>query len=254
MTNRITLAAMALTDAFHGDRLARLEPEAEPLSEVEAYAIQEAVLGGEAVAGWKVAPARNGVIRCAPLGLSRLLADGDLMPPDLRAPLIEVELALHLARDIPAGADAALILAAIGGVSLAFEILDSRFVDRKAVSPLSALADAQSNRAFVAGRATVPWPALDCAKVPLTLRADGGIVAETPGGASSAQVAEALIWLAAHAAARGRPLRKGQIIITGSRLGPMPLPACRRMSAEGGGVGTVSLILHDHPAMKEATA
>lgn len=254
MTDRITLATQALNHAFHGDLLPFLDPAAEPLTEAEAYAIQDAVLAGEGIAGWKVAPARNGLIRCAPLGVSSLLPDSGVMPSGMHAPLVEVELALHLARDIPAGADSPEILAAIGGVSLAFEILDSRFVDRKAVSPLSALADAQSNRAFVAGTDSALWSAIECASVPLTLLADGEIVAETATGASSAQVAEALIWLAGHAAARGQPLRQGQIIITGSRLGPMPFPSCHTMSARGAGVGSVSLILQDQTETKEVTA
>ncbi|MBC7479415.1 MAG: hypothetical protein H7317_15195 [Pseudorhodobacter sp.] len=95
--------------------------------------------------------------------------------------------------NFPAGADADQVIAAIGGVSVAFEILNSRCVDRKAVSPLSALADAQSNRAFVAGGDTVPWTSLEFATVALTLLADGAVVAEATGGASSAQVAEALV-------------------------------------------------------------
>jgi 2-keto-4-pentenoate hydratase len=165
-----------------------------------------------------------------------------------------VELALHLAQDIAAGATADQVVGAIGGVSLAFEILDSRFVDRKAVSPLTALADAQSNRAFVAGPGRAQWSALDCGAVPLALLADGNVVGEVAGGATSAQVAEALVWLAGHAAARGKALRKGQIIITGSRIGPVPLPPCKSLSAHGEGVGTVSLILQDQTESKDVTA
>ncbi|MBC7739242.1 MAG: hypothetical protein H7245_19000 [Candidatus Saccharibacteria bacterium] len=157
MTNRTNLAATSLIRAFDGRRLVALDPLAERLTEADAYAGQTAILRDEAIAGWKVAPARAGQHRCSPLGASRLLTDGAALPAGMHAPLVEVELALHLGQDIPAGADADQVIAAIGGVSLAFEILGSRFADRKAVSPLSALADAQSNRAFVAGGETVSW-------------------------------------------------------------------------------------------------
>ncbi|GAB1478866.1 2-keto-4-pentenoate hydratase [Paracoccaceae bacterium] len=251
MTDRITQAAAALTAAFGGPLLTGLDPAAEPQSEGEAYAVQTAVLGGEVVAGWKVAPARDGVIRCAPLGASRWIAEGGVLPPGLQAPLLEVELALRLAADVPAGAGAEQILAAIGMVCLGFEILGSRFVVRKAVSPLAALADAQSNRAFSAASTGVPWAAVEMTAVPLTLFCDGQVVSETPGGASSAQVAGAVIWLASHASARGLLLRRGEVIITGSRLGPMPIPAGRQLVAKGGGVGEARLILNNEHTAKE---
>ena len=253
MTDRMAQAAAALTAAFDGPLLTGLDPAVEPQSEAEAYAVQTAVLGGEPVAGWKVAPAREGVIRCAPLGASRLLTDGGTLPRDLREPLLEVELALRLAADLPAGAGPDQVLAAIGTVCPGFEILGSRFVDRKAVSPFSALADAQSNRAFLAAETGVPWAAVEMSAVPLTLFCDGQVVAETPGGASSAQVAEAVIWLASHAAGRGMPLRRGQLIITGSRLGPMPIPAGRQLVAKGGGVGEVCLFLNNEHTAREVT-
>ena len=250
MTDRIIRAAAALTAAFDGPLLSRLDPAIEPQSEDEAYAVQTAVLGGEPVAGWKVAPARNGVIRCAPLGASRLITGGAL-PSGLRAPLLEVELALRLSADVPEGAGPEQVLAAIGTVCPGFEILGSRFVDRKAVSPLASLADAQSNRAFSAAETGVPWAAVEMSGVPLTLFCDGEFVAETPGGASSAQVAEAVVWLASHAAERGLPLRRGQVIITGSRLGPMPVPAGRTLVARAGGVGEARLILNNEHTARE---
>ena len=181
MTDRISLAAAALTRAFAGPRLARLDPAIEPRDEAEAYAVQSAILAGEAVAGWKVAPARNGVIRCAPLAASRLLRNEGALPGGLQAPLLEVELALRLAQDVPADAAPEQILAALGPVCMAFEILEFRFVDRKAVSPLSALADAQSNRAFSAAETGVPWASVEMGAVPLSVFCDGRLLEQCPG-------------------------------------------------------------------------
>jgi len=194
------------------------------------------------------------VIRCAPLEASRLLRNESALPDGLQAPLLEVELALRLAQDVPADAAPAQILAALGRVCMGFEILESRFVDRKAVSPLSALADAQSNRAFAAAETGVPWASVELGAVPLSVFCDGRLLEHCPGGATSAQVAEAVIWLAGHAARRGLPLRQGQIIITGSRLGPMPLPAGRRILATGGGVGEASLLVNADLSAREVNA
>lgn len=254
MNDRISLAAAALTGAQIGDRLTRLPPEIEPLDEDEAYAVQTAVLNGAPVAGWKVAPARNGVIRAAPLAVSRLLPDRGPVPAGMTAPLLEVELALRIARDLPAGAAPDQVLACIGDVCMAFEILDSRFIDRKAVPPLQGLADAQSNRAFSAAETGVPWSTVELATVPMAVFCDGTLLQSIPGGATSAQVAEAVVWLAGHAASRGLPLRAGQIIITGSRLGPMPVPTGREIRATGGGVGEASLLIKDLTSAREVTA
>lgn len=254
MTSRVALAAAALTGAFAGPRLERLDEAIEPRTETEAYAVQTAVLAGETVAGWKVAPARNGVIRCAPLAASRLLKDGGALPGGLHQPLLEVELAIRLAGDVPVTARREETLAMLGTVCMAFEILDSRFLDRKAVSALSALADLQGNRAFSAAPEGVPWGSVELAEVPLALFSDGEKIVETPGGASSAQVAEAVVWLAGHAAARGMPLRRGQIIITGSRLGPTPLPAGRRLLATGAGIGQASLLQNEHVKSERVNA
>lgn len=254
MTDRIHLAAAALTGAFGGPRLTQLPPQIEPRDEPEAYAVQSAVLNGEPVAGWKVAPARDGVIRAAPLAASRLLPDQGALPAGMAAPLLEVELALRMARDVPEGAAPDQVLASIGDVCMAFEILDSRFTDRKAVPPLQGLADAQSNRAFSAAETGVPWAGVELADVPMAVFCDNTLLQSIPGGATSAQVAEAVIWLAGHAASRGMPLRAGQIIITGSRLGPMPLPTGRQIRATGGGVGETSLLIKDLNSAREVTA
>lgn len=254
MNDRISLAAAALTGAFTGLRLTRLPPEIEPQDEAEAYAVQSAVLNGEPVAGWKVAPARDGVIRAAPLAASRLLPDQAALPAGMVAPLLEVELALRIERDVPAGAAPEQILASIGDVCMAFEILDSRFTDRKAVPPLQGLADAQSNRAFSAAETGVPWGKVELADVPMAVFCDDTLLQDIPGGATSAQVAEAVVWLAGHAASRGLPLQAGHIIITGSRLGPMPLPKGCQIRATGGGVGEASLHIKDQISAWEVNA
>lgn len=240
MSVQVALAVDSLRRAFEGPRLSDLPEGARPGTEEEAYAVQTALLDGEPLAGWKVAPSPTGTYRCAPLGRSRLIADGGCLPAGLFAPLVEVELAIRLDAEVTDTSDPAALIAA-GRVSVALEILDSRFLDRKAVSPLTALADAQSNRAFVVGDGSVPWDGVEFAETPLRLLADGREIAHTAGGASTAAVRDALIWLVRHAAGRRLPLRAGQSLITGSRIGPLPLPECRCLTAISAGVGEVTV-------------
>lgn len=50
------------------------------------------------------------------------------------------------------------------------------------------------------------------------------------GGASVAQVADALLWLANSASAQGCGLRAGAFVITGSRVGPLAIPHAATVS------------------------
>ena len=55
----------------------------------------------------------------------RLLDDGATVSLDgMKQPVLEAEVALHLAHEVPAGADAATALAAVGTVGVAIEIAD----------------------------------------------------------------------------------------------------------------------------------
>lgn len=76
----------------------------------------------------------------------------------------------------------------------------------------------------------------------MSIFGDDQLLQQAEAGPSSAQVVEAVIWLVDHAAQRGVPLRRGQIIITGARLGPMPIPPGRQIRATGGGLGEVHVV------------
>lgn len=83
--------------------------------------------------------------------------------------------------------------------------------------------------------------ALDLREVEAVLTFDGRAVTETRGGNPAADVWRLLRWLAAHAAARGLPLRAGQIVTTGSLTGMLFTEAGTRVEATMAGVGTVAL-------------
>ncbi len=155
-------AAALLVDARRsGRRLAALPDDVVPRDDAEAYAVQDEVMAllGATIAGWKVgAPSPTAPPSAAPL-LADLVAPSPATfaatSESFRA--VEAELALTLARDLPArsgnpyGEDEAWD--AVAAVHVAIELLDSRFVDRVRMSPPALLADKLSNGGFTFGPA-----------------------------------------------------------------------------------------------------
>ncbi len=241
---RLAAAARFLRSAAEGPPPADLPVEIAPQSVAEAYAIQHLTIGADGVAGWKVgATSAPGAYSCAALSSGRLLADGGILQRGNRLPEVEVEIAIRIARDLlPGGARAREeVLAALGSAHAAFEIVESRFLDRKKAAPLSTLADAQSCRAFVIAEQGVEgWQDRDLAGVEAVLSVDGAELARKTGSASASQIVEAIHWLAGHADRFGG-LRAGQVVITGARIGPLPIGSASNLRAEITGIGAVGL-------------
>ena len=78
---------------------------------------------------------------------------------------------------------------AIVSAHIAFEILETRFKDKKAVSSLALLADSLGNGGLVVGDALPGWPDLDLAKVAVTLHVDGMATGAAMNGPSTEQSA-----------------------------------------------------------------
>jgi len=229
-------------------RLTDLPPDLQPSDIAAAYAVQDAVVArAGTIGGWKVSPPTPvEEPRCSPV----LAADIHASPANLTfaanliAPEIEVEIALLLARDLPARArafDAEEVAEAIGSAHPALEILSSRFENRKAVPPNAAVADGQSSGGIVFGPALTDWRSLDFANVAMELYYDDERVGHCAGGPTLAVVLEEMTWLANHAARRNGGLKSGQIVITGARIKPIPIPRPNsRVRAEVAGLGSVS--------------
>jgi 2-keto-4-pentenoate hydratase len=242
---KTTEAASLLVAARQGRRLEGLPPGLVPATIEEAYAIQDVVVGPEPAGGWKVSPAKpDAPSRCAPFPRENVHPDGAVLTFPAGRPIeVEVEVAFRLAEDLPPISrprTVAEVAAAVESVHAAIEILSSRFVDRQAVPPLAAVADLQSNAAVIIGTGRPFAGAPDFATAPITVRAAGRTVHDGPQGPDTAQVTEALRWLADHAAARRGGLRAGDVVITGARVGPFAVEAGTTVQAEIAGIGKVS--------------
>ena len=215
-----------------------------PASFAEAYAIQDAALAGAAPYGWKVGPSNQpGTLAAAPLrGTAALPSPHALSAEDAATLGVEVEVAVTLGADLPADATPDQVAAGIVGIHLAYELFRSRYADRKAVAFPSLLADHLSNAGIVLGSGQPFDPDLRLDTLEIELLRDDAPVATTATGPTLDAVLAQLAWLATHAAARGIPLRAGTVILTGARIGPLPVAPARRLQANAA-IGSATLTI-----------
>ncbi|SMQ85314.1 2-keto-4-pentenoate hydratase [Devosia lucknowensis] len=212
--------ATALLEAHDGGPL--VGPVAEELVPADldvVYAVQNEIISQiGAVGGWKVAAGLGHPPLCSPIPAKRFFGSGDRIDAEHhRIFLAEIEVAVRLGADLPAGATIDDVEAAIASIHPAIELVGNPFVDRAATPRNLQLADLQSNGAVVVGNEVDRGitAALDTLAVVLEL--DGKAVHSVEKGASWTDTLTAIAWLATHAHQRGLPLRAGQVIITGAR-------------------------------------
>jgi len=258
--------AAALLCALRGPRPAgtlrppALPRELAPGSEAQAYEVQVALaqLLGASIGGWKasMSAADQGQAdrgQAAPL-YRRDIHDSParVSCPDGDGVGVEPEIAFTLGRDmeaLPAGRHYRPddLDAAIDTVHPVLEIVHSRFAKLDAAPPLDRLADNLSNAGLVRGLGCRDWRTLALGDLPLRLEvlgADGSrAVHEGRGGHGHGDPRLPLLWLVNDAIARGVPLRRGELITTGSCAGLHPVTPGARVSVSFGGLGNVELAL-----------
>jgi 2-keto-4-pentenoate hydratase len=172
--------------------------------------------------GWKIVAGAKGDPLCSPIPANRYFANGDTVnSAHHRFVLAEVEVAVTLGADLPAGADSAAAEAAIASLHPVLEMIGSPFTDRDAIDNNTKLGDLQSNGAVIVGPAFDPAIKAELETLGIGLVLDGVETNRAEKGASWAAIVDAIRWLATHAASRGMPLKAGQVVITGARvLGP----------------------------------
>jgi 2-keto-4-pentenoate hydratase len=204
-------------------------------SDVEtAYAVQEhntkqRIEGGARLVGRKIGLTAASVQ--AQLGVSQPdygmlfhdmdVANGDEVAPGrLIQPKVEAEVAFIMGRDL---ADEKLttadVLGAIAWAVPALEIVDSR-VESWNIRISDTIADNASSGLFVLGHDARRLDAIDLQGCGMALERDGELVASGAGAACLGSPINATLWLARVMAKAGRPLRVGDVVLSGA-LGPM---------------------------------
>lgn len=216
---------------------------AAPADMAEAFAVQRAVLAGlgGTIGGYKCA---------APPGKDPTAAimDGRTIRPAPAAwPMpregrigIETEIAFRIGRDLPGRATPYArdeVLDAVAAAFPAMEMVESRYLDPKAVGPMEALADCIAHAGLVCGADVPGWRGMDLPGLTVRQTAGGEVQVERVGGNPSLDPVVPLVWLANALPEFGLHLQAGQVVTTGSCTGLLWVPAGQRVTGGFAGFG-----------------
>lgn len=228
-------AQSLIAAAAQGRPIAPIGPGLGPDADVDtAYAVQEEVTQAGLAVGRRLVGRKIGLTSVAvqqQLGVDQpdygmLFADmeygdGGTVPAGrLIQPKVEAEIAFVLKADLDAE-DVTLVelIGAIDYALPALEIVDSRIADWK-IGILDTIADNASSGAYVLGSRPVPLRDFDLRLCGMVLERAGEPMSFGAGAACMGNPLVAAQWLARRMAGIGRPLRKGDVILSGA-LGPM---------------------------------
>jgi 2-keto-4-pentenoate hydratase len=227
-------AATILARAWRsGVRLDSLPVAIRPKTLAEGYDLQDAVVGeiGARAEGWKLGVgSRSGMLAAKidrPL-VGRVMAprvyrNGDTVPlPNAGPATIELEIAFVLGRDIAPTDMLTDSLSAVERMHVTFELVLSRFFDRRAVGWPSFVGDLGGFGALVVGD---PITDIEGVTKTVAVSVDGREVARGMTGDDLTYPVVAFGYLVAHARDRGITLRRGEIATLGAIGRPFDLAA-----------------------------
>jgi 2-keto-4-pentenoate hydratase len=226
----------------------------------EAYAIQDAFVALKsqfcgAVAGYKIALTTPQMRALVGLGdsIAGCLHARQVvtMPASVRAAdygrlLVEFEIAFRMGEDLPGNAallSESRVAAAVLAAMPAFELADDRNADYATLARrgLELAADNAWNEGAVLGAPVTGWRDIDLAALRAVAYVNGRVVGEGRGADTLGHPLAALAWIAKHLAQRGRNLRKGDVVITGSLVTSKFPQSGDLLRFEAGALGAVEL-------------
>jgi 2-keto-4-pentenoate hydratase len=228
-----------------------LPDDLRPASIAEAYAAQEAyyrlaeptlgpVAGAKIATTTKVMQALMGIDHpCGGAVFGRTIhrSPATLRAADFVNLRIESEIALALGADLPASGapwTRERVAPAVASAMAAFELIEDRNADYATTQALSLIVENCWNGGIVIGAPKrVPVDALVGIKGRLTL-GDKNV-----GEGAAEDPCATLAWLANHLAERGRDLKAGMIVITGSLIATVSIAAGQRAVFAVNGLGEV---------------
>jgi 2-oxo-3-hexenedioate decarboxylase/2-keto-4-pentenoate hydratase len=221
----------------------------------EAYAAQEALhrlyrdAGRGEIGGAKVAITTKVMQRLMgidePCGGAVFATEIHVSPASLRLAdfgqvAVECEIAVRLGRDLPGGQSRDEVAASIASCHAAIELIDDARAEYKRFDALNLVADNAWNGGLVLGPAVRDWRHLDLAALKGSMSVGGRVAGHGTGADVLGHPLNALVWLADTLARRGRPLRAGMAITTGSIVATQWPKAGETVEVEIEGLGKAS--------------
>lgn len=167
------------------------------------------------------------------------LSGADLPMARLIQPKVEAEVAFVVGADLGDHAPTwAEFLRCMDYAVPALEIVDSAIVDWR-ITLVDTVADNASSALYVLGEQPVSIGRLQLAELPMTMYRGNAVVSGGRGAACLGHPLRAAWWLACTMARQGRPLKAGEVLLSGA-LGPMvPVGVGDELVAELGELGSV---------------
>jgi 2-keto-4-pentenoate hydratase len=265
--DEIGIAAAQLRDADRTrNGIAPLTETYANLSVDDAYAIQRVnlarrIAGGEQLVGRKIGLTSRAMQQ--QLGVSepdyggitdamQIINGAELDLAPFIAPRLEAEFAFEIGEDLPLSPSYAELQAAVCGVAVALEIIDSRVADWR-IKLADTIADNASMARVVWGQ-FVPanQDLLDALpEMVISLRRDGEALTAGAGSAVLGHPITSLHWLAEALGAQGDGLRAGDRVLAGAVSAAVELTPGASWEASTDGLDSVtfttvsSFVLHD---------
>lgn len=232
-----------------------LSAEFPDLTVTDAYAIQSGFVlllsaGSARIVGYKLGltskPMREllGVDQpdFGPILDSMVVGEGEALDAGrFIQPKMEAELALHLHRDLAGpGVTREQAAAAVSGVSVAVEIIDSRIAEWK-IRLTDTVADLASAGAVVISKMFGPLTAVDPRLVGVVVTRNGELMATGAGAAALGDPLEAVAWLANTLAGYGERLEAGRFVMTGSLHAAFPFTTGDTITVETERLGSLTV-------------
>ncbi|HKF60639.1 MAG TPA: fumarylacetoacetate hydrolase family protein, partial [Dongiaceae bacterium] len=158
--------------------------------------------------------------------------------------VVEAEFAFRFGRDLPARAEAygmAEVIAAAADLHLAIELPDARFDRFAEIGAPSIAADDAFAAWFILGPQVAGWRSLDLPAQPVRAIRNGKPAGEGSGANALGDPQAALTWLVNERAKRGRGVKAGEVVITGTCVKPVEIEPGDRVTVEFPGLGEVKV-------------
>ncbi len=177
----------------------------------------------------------------------RVLGDGGTWSVAGRIkPSVECEIAVRLARDLPAIAGhytADSVRGAVGACMASIELCDDRYTDREKVGVPTLIADDFYNAGCALGGEIAGWEAIDLAAIAGVMRINGREMGCGKGGDIMGHPLAALAWLANLRAAEDHHLKAGAFVTLGSIVSSQRVAPGDRVEIEIESLGAIKLAI-----------